>query len=117
MLYGFSMIRKLLFTWLLSSFEQRFQISEKFCDAAQLPVDLDVLNPRRTVAHHTAISCSVASTGPNQHIHIYISLQDGKLKMDTQVNHAYIIYVLLYVTCTAYARTFLDTQVPSLILS
>lgn len=108
------MIRKLLFTWLLSRFEQRFQISEKFSDAAQLPVDLDVLDPRRTVTHHTAISCLGASTGPNQHIHIYISLQsDGHIG---ELRKYYTSSVIL-VTCTAYAHTFLDTQVPSLILS
>lgn len=70
-IFSYFSIRELQFTWLLSRIEQRLQMSEKFCDAAQLPVDLDVLDPRRTVAHHTAISCSGASTGPNQHIHSF----------------------------------------------
>lgn len=67
MFFWFHMRGKLLFTWLLSGFEQSFQMRENLDDAAQLPVDLYVLDPCRTVAHHTAISCSGASTGSNQH--------------------------------------------------
>lgn len=71
MVYGFYMTGKLLFTWLLSGFEQRFQIREDFYDAAELPVDLYVFDPCRAVTHHTAIPCSDTSTGSNQHTYLH----------------------------------------------
>ena len=53
-------------TWSFCGIEEGLQAAEELCDAAELPVDLDVLHPRRTLTHHAAISCPGAGAGPEQ---------------------------------------------------
>ena len=50
--------------------EQGLQTTEELYDAVELPVDLDVLHPRRTLTHDTAISYPGASTGPEQYTYL-----------------------------------------------
>ena len=68
-------------TWLVCGIEQGVQTAEELYDAAQLPVDLDVLHPCRAMTHHAAISCPGAGTGPERKktffgLGIYISDQE-----------------------------------------
>lgn len=51
-------------TCLFYGIEQDLQTTEELYDAAELPVDLDVLHPSRTLTHHTAVSRPGGRTGP-----------------------------------------------------